>query len=155
MHPRSGHGERIIWRADDSVAEGALSSAQTIGVELLDEIDPAKSCVYWIAYGIAPDAPWLFPGSAPHNGRNSDGAVGYSAPCPSLTGQQCFGWRVMALDVVPNSRTAFLGRRLRLRSPDTSLQRAISGLNTRRPAPDSSGCGEGIDKRFLSLASQR
>ena len=85
-----------------------MSRAMTVAVQLLDDASSGTPQVYWMAYGIRPDAPWLFPGSAPHNGLNSFGAVGYTAPCPPPhDGVHWYAWQVIALDAVPNLKDGF------------------------------------------------
>jgi hypothetical protein len=98
--------ERIYWRAVDSQGAHAVSAAKTMAVELTEDGNPGTAHVYWIAYGIAPDAPWFFPGSAPHVGLNSDGAADYANPCPSTAGEW-FKWTVFALDAVPKLNDGF------------------------------------------------
>jgi Phosphatidylethanolamine-binding protein len=103
----SGIPERILWHASDPKATAAISSAKTVAVQLVDDISSGTPHVYWMAYGIRPDAPWFFPGSAPYNGLNTDGVVGYTAPCPPPTGVHWYRWQVMALDAVPNLKAGF------------------------------------------------
>jgi hypothetical protein len=98
--------ERIYWRTVDSNGARGVAAAKTMAVELVEDSNPGPEHVYWIAYGIAPNAPWFFPGSAPHEGRNSDGAVGYEAPCPSTAGEW-FKWKVFALDAMPALKDGF------------------------------------------------